>query len=85
MYDLDGMLRALRDETLPRRLDTIGPTVIEGLSVRHEKEFSRRGLTLAAVLAGFVGLAVGIGSPSPASAEHLLAIPHSAPSNLLAE
>jgi len=85
MHDIDAMLDALRDEALPSRLSAIDGAVFDGLTARRERQFSRHGMVLAIVVAGFLGLSVGIGSGSPASAERLLGTPTFAPSHLLAD
>ncbi len=83
MNDLDNLLGALRDERAPAGLAAIDAAVMDELGARRESEFARRGLLLAACIAGSVGLSLGIDGGSPASAEPLLAIPVTAPSQLL--
>ncbi len=85
MTDIDSMLVALRDEALPAGLEAIDATVLGGLQSRRDRQFSHRGMALAAILAGFIGLSAGIGNPSPAVAEPLLGTPLAAPSHLLAD
>ena len=85
MQDIDSILGALREEALPDGLAAIDGAVFAGLNVRREQQFSRRGMALAALVAGFVGLAAGIGGGSPASAGPLLGTPAAAPSHLLAD
>lgn len=85
MHDIDAMLVSLRDEQVPAGLAAIDGAVMAGLSARAESDLSRRGLILAACIAGSVGLALGVGGGSPAQAEPLLAVPASAPSHLLTD
>lgn len=85
MQDLDRMLGALRDEPAPARLAMIDAAVMRGIAARHEREFARRGMILAACIAASFGLALGFDGGRPASAEPLLDIPSAAPSRLLAD
>jgi len=83
MHDIDKMLASLGQEALPAGLASIDDGVMAGLGACKEREVSRRTLVLAAFVAGFVGLALGIDGGSPAQAEPLLAMPSNAPSHLL--
>jgi len=85
MNDLDAVLSAIREEPVPSRLYAIDDTVMDGLGAYRERQFSRRGLVLATLVAGSIGLSFGIGSGTPASAEPMLGVPASAPSHLLAD
>lgn len=83
MNDIDKMLTSLRSQQVPDGLAHIDGAVFDGLSARQERDFSRRGMALAACLAASVGLALGIDGGSPAAAEPLLGMPVAAPSHLL--
>ena len=85
MNDIDLMLLTLRDEPLPGDLSALDENVLGSLAGLRDRQSARRAMVLAIGLAGFVGLTVGIGAGSPASAEHLLGMPQAAPSHLLAD
>lgn len=85
MNDIDALFSAIREEPVPSRLYAIDDTVIDGLNAVRERQFSRRGLALATVVAGTVGLMFGAGSGTPASAEPILGVPAFAPSHLLVD
>jgi len=85
MNDIDLMLLTLRDEPLPRDLSALDENILGSLAGLRDRQSARRAMVLAIGLAGFVGLTVGIGAGSPASAEPLLGMPQAAPSHLLAD
>ena len=80
MNDIDLMLLTLRDEPLPGDLSALDENVLGSLAGLRDRQSARRAMVLAIGLAGFVGLTVGIGAGSPASAEPLLGMPQAAPS-----
>jgi len=82
---IDQLVFALRGESLPQALGAIDQPVLAGLRSRQEQQFSRRGLVLAGLIAGSLGLVTGVGNPATAAAEPLLATPAAAPSTILAE
>ena len=83
MDRIDIMLESLRDDDVPAGLAGIDGAVMDGLSARRERDFTRRGMMLAACIAASAGLALGLDRGAPVSDEPLLGVPMTAPSHLL--
>ena len=83
MRDIDNLLAVLNNQPLPPGLARIDAGIIEGVGLLAARADARRGVVLAACVAGMIGLGVGLSEETAAIDEPLLAMPASAPSHLL--
>ncbi|MEO7247636.1 MAG: hypothetical protein ABIW31_04210 [Novosphingobium sp.] len=85
MSELDELLAILRAEPAHAGLAALDNGVMAGLVQRRETVTTRRGMVLAGLVAVVVGSVAAVAPASPASAESLLGVPASAPSQLLTD
>ncbi len=83
MSELDELLTILRAEPAHIGLAALDSGVMAGVAHRREMVTARRGMMLAGLVAVAVGSVATVAPATPASAESLLGVPASAPSQLL--